>query len=211
MTQAPVFDITAKEVAKVSLKKEVFGLSERKDSVVHEYVVAYLANQRHGTHSTLNRANASGGGKKPWRQKGTGRARAGTNVSPVWVGGARAFGPKPDRDYSIKVPKKVKRLALKAALSDKAAEKKIMILDEIKLEHPKTKTMADCFQKIGLNNQKVLLVHEGKDEMLVKSARNMRNVAIQRANLVNPYSVVNADVLLLTRKAHKVMEEVFSG
>ena len=211
MTQAPVFDITAKEVAKVSLKKEVFGLSERRDSVVHEYVVAYLANQRQGTHSTLNRANASGGGKKPWRQKGTGRARAGTNVSPVWVGGARAFGPKPDRDYSIKVPKKVKRLALKAALSDKAAEKKIMILDEIKLEQPKTKTIAACFEKIGLNDQKVLLVHEGKEEMLIKSARNLPNVAIQRASLVNPYSVVNADVLLLTRKAHKALEEVFSG
>src|SRR3972149_1037715 len=131
MPEALVYDSEAKEVSKINLKKEIFGI-EPDPQVVHQYVVAYLANQRQGTHSTLTRATMSGGGHKPWRQKGTGRARAGTNTSPVWVGGGQAHGPHP-RDYTIKLPKKVKEIALKSALSDKAAEERIKIVEEIKL------------------------------------------------------------------------------
>jgi large subunit ribosomal protein L4 len=209
MPQAVVYDTEAKEVSKVSLKKEIFGLKP-KPEVVHQYVVAYLSNQRQGTHSTLTRATMSGGGKKPWRQKGTGRARAGSNTSPVWVGGGQAHGPHP-RNYTIKLPKKVKDLALKSVLSDKAAEDKIKVIEEIKLEKPSTKTMAAYFKKLDLAGHKILFLFEGKEENLLKSIRNLPLVNCQRAGLVNAYNVLNSEVLLFTKKAHKALEEVLAG
>ena len=210
MPEAVVYDSEAKEVSKIKLKKEIFGI-EPDPHVVHQYVVAYLANQRQGTHSTLTRATMSGGGHKPWRQKGTGRARAGSNTSPVWVGGGRAHGPHPVRNYSINLPKKVKEQALKSALSDKAAENNIKVLEEIKLEQPKTKIMAAYFQKLGLEDKKILFLFEGKDENLLKSLRNLPRVHFQRAGLVNAYSILNSEVVVLTKKAHKALEEVLAG
>lgn len=209
MPQAIVYDAEAKEVSKVSLKKEIFGIKPKPEAV-HQYVVAFLANQRQGTHSTLTRAKMSGGGKKPWRQKGTGRARAGSNTSPVWVGGGQAHGPHP-RDYTVKLPKKVKDVALKSSLSDKAAEDRIKVIEEIKLDKPSTKTMASYFEKLGLVGQKLLFLFEGKDINLVKSVRNIPYVKYQRAGLVNAYNVLNSEVLLLTKKAHKALEEVLAG
>lgn len=210
MTEVAVYNLEAAEISKVPLKKEVFGVQPN-PKVVHQYVVAYLANQRQGTHSTLTRATMSGGGKKPWRQKGTGRARAGTNTSPLWVGGGRAFGPHPVRDYTIHLPKKIRHQALKSAFSDKASENRIKIIDEIKLDQPKTKTLAACFQKLGVKGQKILFLFEGKDQNLIKSIRNIPRVNYQKASLVNAYKVLNADVIIMTKRAHKTVEEVFAG
>ncbi|OGC77296.1 MAG: 50S ribosomal protein L4 [candidate division Zixibacteria bacterium RBG_16_50_21] len=210
MTDAAVYDLEAKEIGQVHLKKEVFGIKPN-SVVVHQYVVAYLSNQRQGTHSTLTRATMSGGGKKPWRQKGTGRARAGSNTSPVWVGGGQAHGPHPNRDYTIRLPKKVKHLALKSALSDKASENRIKILDEIKLEQPKTKTMVACFDKLGLKDQKILFLYEGKEQNLLKSLKNIPSVFTLRAPLTNAYAILNSDYLVMTKKAHKAVEEVLAG
>jgi large subunit ribosomal protein L4 len=209
MTEAVIYDFEAEEISRVPLKQEVFAIKSN-PAVVHQCVVAYLSNQRQGTHSTLTRAEMSGGGRKPWRQKGTGRARAGSNTSPLWVGGGQAKGPHPVRDYTIPLPKKVRDLALRSALSDKAAQNNIKVIEELKLEQPKTKTMANLIKKLGLEGKKLLLLYEGKNPHLLKSVRNLPRVNLQRASLVNAYTVLDSEVLLMTKRAHQSVEEALT-
>ena len=192
----------------IELPDGIFGQPVN-EAVVHQSVVGYLANQRQGTVRRKTRAEVSGGGVKPWRQKGTGRARSGSNTSPVWVGGGRAFPPQM-RDYYARLPKKMKRTALTSALSDLAAGNRVKIVQEINLDKPKTKTIAGLFEKMKIQGTKILFLSEGKDENLYKSCRNVKNLVFKRACLVNPYDLLNCDYLVLTKKALESMTEVFA-
>ncbi len=169
----------------------------------------YLANQRQGTASTKTRAEVKGTGSKPWRQKGTGRARAGSRKSPIWVRGGCAFGPRP-RDYSYEIPKKLKRLALKSALALKAQEEAVMVIEPPSLSEAKTKEFAKYFEKLGVVGRKCLLVTISPDEHLLKSIRNIPYVRSLLSRQLNAYAVLNCDRLLLTPDALQNMKEVFS-
>jgi large subunit ribosomal protein L4 len=192
---------------KVKLPDELFA-AEVKESVAHQYVKTYLRNQRQGTHSTKTRAEVSGGGAKPWRQKGTGRARAGSNTSPIWVGGGVAFGPRP-RDYHTALPRKMKRSAFKSALTDKSNQGKIAVVEMPSLEEPKTKVMVELLERLELLGKKILLLVEGKDENLFKSCRNVENLTYKRAVLANCYDILEAEYLLLSPPALKSLEETY--
>jgi large subunit ribosomal protein L4 len=181
---------------------------EPNEAVVHQYIVNYLARQRQGTASTKPRNAVRGGGRKPWRQKGTGRARAGTSRSPLWRGGGTVFGPSP-RDYGSKFPKKLKRLAVRSILSDKAHGEKIKIVEELKFDEIKTRAMASVLNNLDLTGKKCLVLDEGLNRNLVLSCRNMQKVAFCRAALTNGYDVMNADYLLLTKAGLDKVEEVF--
>ena len=207
MPSTALYDIDGKSIGEVKLKDDMFGANTN-ENVIYEYVKSYLANQRQGTVCKKTRSTMRGGGAKPWRQKGTGRARAGTINSPIWVGGGRAFGPFP-RDYTVKVPRKVKRLALICALSFKAKQKKIKVIQEIPLEHPKTKDVVQILMNLDLYDSKCLLLDEPKDEKLYRSCKNIKNLACKRARTVNPYDLLNCQYLLITQKGLEVMEEVF--
>jgi large subunit ribosomal protein L4 len=209
MPSASVYDKEGTKIDTLDLNEKLFGRKPNPD-VVHQYVKVYLANQRQGTVKRKSRSEVRGGGAKPWRQKGTGRARAGSNTSPIWVGGGRAFPPQM-RDYRINLPKKMKRLALVSALSSKAFENKIKILDQISLEVPKTKTIAELLNKLGISRSKVIFLFEGKDENLYKSGRNIKGLVFKRASLINPYDLLNSDFLIMTKKALENLEEVFAG
>jgi len=206
MAEAKVYNKEGKEVSTLQLADELFGQKPNR-VVLHQAVVTFLANQRQGTASVKSRAEMSGGGAKPWKQKGTGRARAGSNTSPVWVGGGRAFGPDP-KDWRMRLPKKMKRLALKSALSLKAGEGRLHLLEDFDLEAPKTKTIAKLFGKIGVGGEKVLFLWEGKNN-LDKSSRNLRNVVSCRAVLVNPYELLWADSVVVTQSGYKAIAETF--
>jgi large subunit ribosomal protein L4 len=208
MPSASVYDKEGTRVDTLDLNGKLFGQKPKPD-VIHQYVKAYLANQRQGTVKRKSRSEVRGGGAKPWRQKGTGRARAGSNTSPIWVGGGRAFPPQM-RDYRINLPKKMKRLALVSALSSKAFENKIKILDEIPMEVPKTKTIAELLNKLGMSESKIIFLFEGKDENLYKSGRNIKGLVFKRASLINPYDLLNSDFLIMTKKALENLEEVFA-
>jgi len=208
MHSAVVFDKEGNQVNMLALKEEIF-CQKPSLSLMHQYVKAYLANQRQGTVKRKTRAEVSGGGAKPWRQKGTGRARAGSNTSPIWVGGGRAFPPRP-RDYYTILPKKMKRQALLSALSTIASENRVKIVHEISLGNPKTKTMAQLFDKMGMGGSKILFLSEGKDDSLYKSCRNIKNLVFKRACLVNPYDLLNCDFLVMTQKAFDSLTEVFA-
>jgi len=199
MHSATVFDQTGNKIDTQILQAEIFSRKPNLASL-HQYVKSYLANQRQGTVRRKTRAEVSGGGVKPWRQKGTGRARAGSNTSPVWVGGGRAFPPSM-RDYYSVLPKKMKRNALLSVLSDLAAEDRVKIVQEFNLEKPKTKTVAELFEKMKIGGTKILFLSEGKDENLYKSCRNIKDLVVKRACLVNPYDLLNCDYLVLTHKA----------
>ena len=205
MTQAVLYSSEGAEVSKVNLKKEIFGIKPN-PLVVHQYIKAYLANQRQGTVDTKTRATMTGGGTKPWRQKGTGRARAGSNTSPIWVGGGRAHGPHP-RDFSVSLPRKIKLLALKSALADKALEKRIKIIEGLSFETPKTKTAVSILEKLGIKDNKILFLVEGRNENLYKSFRNIPKLTYKRAGLANAYEILNSDYLLLTKNAWESLEE----
>lgn len=194
--------------APVELPAVLFG-QEPNEAVVHSYVVAYLANQRQGTAKTKERSEVSGGGIKPWRQKGTGRARAGSIRSPLWPGGGTIFGPSP-RSYEIRMPKKQKRLALTSVLSDKARRDRIKVMADLSLADHKTKGFAGLLGRLGLADQKVLIIDEGKNPNLDRASRNIPGVKICRARLTNPYDVLDADVLVITMAGLKEMEEVFA-
>jgi len=209
MSQASIYSPEGKEVSKVNLKKEIFGIKPN-PLVVHQYVKAYLTNQRQGTAATKTRATMTGGGHKPWRQKGTGRARAGSNTSPIWVGGGRAHGPHP-REFSVNLPRKIKLLALKSALADKAQEKRIKIIEEPNFETPKTNSAVSILDNLGIKGNKVLLLVEGKNENLIKSFRNIAKLTYKRASLVNAYEILNSDYLLLTKNAWESLEENLAG
>lgn len=193
---------------KVQLPAQLFA-AEVKEPVVHQYVKTYLRNQRQGTHSTKTRAEASGGGAKPWRQKGTGRARAGSNTSPIWVGGGVAFGPRP-RDYYGRLPKKMKRIAFRSVLTDKSNQGKIAIVEVPSMEVPKTKVIVELLDKLELLGKKILLLVEGKDDNLRKSCRNIKNLKCKRALLANCYDVLNAEYVLLSPSALESLKEVYS-
>lgn len=191
----------------VDLPAALFG-REPNEAVVHSYIVAYLANQRQGTSSTKTRKEVNGGGIKPWRQKGTGRARAGTIRSPLWPGGGTVFGPSP-RSYETRLPKKQKRLALLSVLSDKARNDRVKVLADLSLPDGKTKNFAALLGRLGLAEKKVLILHEGQNTDLQRASRNIPAVKVSRARLANVYDVLDADMLVITVAGLKDMEEVF--
>jgi large subunit ribosomal protein L4 len=207
MANATLYNLEGKSVGEVKLKDDLFGITPNED-VVCDYVRAYLANQRQGTVCKKTRATMRGGGTKPWRQKGTGRARAGTINSPIWVGGGRTFGPFP-RDYTIRLPKKVKRLALKSAFSFKAKENKILVIQKIDLDHPKTQRVVQILKNLSISDSKCLFLDDPKDDRLYRSCRNIKNLTYKRAGAVNPYDLLTTDYLLMTEEGLQVLEEVF--
>ncbi len=208
MSKAELYNIEGQKTGELELKPELFGVKPNQDAV-HQYVKIYLSNQRQGTVRKKTRAEVRGGGAKPWRQKGTGRARAGSNTSPIWVGGGRTFGPF-QRNWKMTLPRKISRLALKSALSAKALEGKIKVFDEFTLEAPKTKVIFSFLQKLGIAGSKILLLGEAKDGNLNKSCRNIANLTYKPAQVVNPYDLLNCEYLLLGKSSLKRLEEVFS-
>lgn len=207
MPNVAVLDMAGKNVGEITLSDAVFGI-EPNTAVMHMAVVNYLANQRQGTQSTLTRSEVSGGGRKPWRQKGTGHARQGSTRSPQWRHGGIALGPKP-RDYSYALNKKVKRLALKSALSDKAAGNEIIVLDDLKLENYKTRTVVDCLKAIDAG-KKVLIVLADNNQFAVKSASNIQGVKTAQVGTINTYDILNADKLVIVKDAVAKIEEVYA-
>ena len=195
------------EVGTVELNDGIFGM-EPNTAVVHEVVKNHLANCRQGTQSALTRAEVSGGGKKPWRQKGTGHARQGSTRAPQWTHGGIVFAPKP-RSYSYVLNKKVKRLAMKSALSAKAAAGEIIVIDSIKMDSIKTKDFRAFLNAVKADG-KSLVVTPAKDEIVVKSARNIPGVETSMANLINVYDILKAKYLVLDKEALTVIEEVFA-
>lgn len=196
-------DINNVQKDTIELSESFFGLEIRKD-ILHTAVLNYLANQRQGTHATKNRSLVRGGGKKPWRQKHTGRSRQGTNRSPLWKGGGTVFGPQP-RDYSYKLNKKFKRVALKTALSTKYSEGKIIFLDIISMENPKTKDMVKILENLGLKEKKVLIVLPNVDENIILSSRNIKGVNVLRAVDINTYQIMFHDTIIITKDALSVI------
>ena len=202
-----VFNMAGEQVGEIELSDAIFGI-EVNESVVHDVVKNHLANLRQGTQSALTRAEVSGGGRKPWRQKGTGRARQGSTRAPQWTHGGIVFAPKP-RDYSYTLNKKSRRLALKSALSAKAAELNIVVIDEIKMETPKTKQFAAFLSAVGADC-KCLVVTAEACQNVVKSGRNIPGCEVTFANLLNVYDIVNAKKLVLDKAALAKIEEVFA-
>ncbi len=207
MPNAAVLDMTGKQVGTIALKDSIFGI-EPNAVVMHMAVVNYLANQRQGTQSTLTRTEVSGGGRKPWRQKGTGHARQGSIRAPQWRHGGIALGPKP-RDYSYTLNKKVRQLALKSALSDKVQNESLIVLDEIKLDAYKTKVMVDCLAAVGAAG-KTLIVLDANDPMVIKSAANIKGVKTAQYNTINTYDIINADKVVMVKGAVEKLEEVYA-
>ncbi len=196
MPEIEVKDINNNVKRKIGLSDVVFN-NPASEAVVHTAVVGYLANQRQGTHATKTRGLVSGGGKKPWKQKKTGRARHGSIRSPIWRGGGTVFGPQP-RDYSIDIPKNMKKVALYKALTMKLSDNEIMVVDSIKMDKPNTKEMVGILRNLGLEGKKVLIVLPDKDENVLLSARNLPLVGVLRASELNPYHVAVYDNLLFT-------------
>ncbi len=207
MPSIKVVNMAGKEVSTLTLSDKVFG-AEVKGAVLHSAVRAYLANQRQGTQSTLTRTEVSGGGKKPWKQKGTGRARQGSTRAPQWTHGGVALGPKP-RCYRITLNKKTKRAALFGALSAKVAEGKLIVVDEIKTAEYKTKTMTAMLNAIGAD-KKTLVVLPEVDAMVVKSLGNIDGVSSTVYNSINVYDIMNCDTLVVAEAAVKKIEEVYA-
>ena len=205
--QTKVFDMAGKQVGEIELSDAVFGV-EPNEAVVHDVVKNHLANCRQGTQSALTRAEVSGGGIKPWKQKGTGRARQGSIRAPQWYHGGIVFAPKP-RDYSYTLNKKVKRLAMKSVLSEKAQSENLVVIDEIKMEAIKTKTFKTFLNAVGVNC-KALVVTAENDEIVVKSAANLPGVLVTFANLINVYDILNAKKLVVDKAALAKIEEVFA-
>ena len=206
MPKANVFNMAGQQVGEIELSEAVFGI-EPNQVVVHEVVKNHLANCRQGTQSALTRAEVSGGGKKPWRQKGTGHARQGSTRAPQWTHGGIVFAPKP-RDYSYTLNKKVKRLALKSALSAKAASGDILVVDELKLDAIKTKDMRNFLNAVEAG--KSVVITPEVNENVVKSARNIPGVVTTTAKILSVYDIVNAKRLVIDKAALAIIEEVFA-
>ena len=207
MPNIAVIDMAGKNVGEITLSDAIFGIKPNA-VVMHAAVVNYLANQRQGTQSTLTRTEVSGGGKKPWRQKGTGHARQGSTRAPQWTHGGIVHAPKP-RDYSYSLNKKVKRLALKSALSDKVLTSSLIVLDELKVEAYKTRIVVDCLKAIGAG-KKALIVLADNNAFAVKSCANIPGVKTAQVNTVNTYDVLNADTLIIEKGAVAKFEEVYA-
>ena len=210
MAKANVYEANGSKAGTVDLPNGLFD-AEVNEFVVHEVVVAYLANQRQGTVNTKERSDVRGGGKKPWRQKGTGRARAGTIRSPLWRGGGTVFGPHP-RDHRLKVNKKTKRLALKSSLTARAKDGDVLVIKAIDFSVPKTSAFASMLKSVeAYPRKKALIVLDRADDATLKSARNIAGVRVTLADAVNTYDVLWADKIVLTSAALKRMEEVYAS
>ncbi len=207
MPNVAVLNMAGENVGEITLSDAIFGISPNA-VVMHAAVVNYLANQRQGTQSTLTRTEVSGGGKKPWRQKGTGHARQGSTRAPQWRHGGVVHAPKP-RDYSYSLNKKVRKLALKSALSDKVLSNSLIVLDELKCEAYKTKVVADCLAAIGAG-KKTLIVLENNDAFAVKSIANIKGAKSAQINTINTYDIINADTLVIVKGAVAKLEEVYA-
>ena len=207
MLKTNVYDMSGKLVGEIELSEAVFGITPNA-SVVHDAVKNHLANKRQGTQSALTRAEVSGGGRKPWRQKGTGRARQGSTRAPQWTHGGIVFAPKP-RDYSYVLNKKVKRLALKSVLSSKAQDGEIVVVDKIAMDEIKTKTFKSFLTAVNAEGKSVVVTPEVND-IVVKSARNIPGVVTSPAKLINVYDLLNAKTLVIDKDALAVIEEVFA-
>ena len=207
MANVSVYNMEGKEVGTIELNDAVFGVKVN-EHLVHMAVVQQLANNRQGTQKAKTRSEVSGGGRKPWRQKGTGHARQGSTRSPQWTGGGVVFAPVP-RDYSFKLNKKEKRAALKSALTDKVANGKLVVVDALTFDAPKTKEFAKVMTNLNVND-KALVVLNDNNENVVLSARNIPTVKTSLTNTINVYDVVNAKTLVLTQDAVKTIEEVYA-
>ena len=206
MANVSVYNMEGKEVGTIELNDAIFGI-EANEHVMHLAVVQYLANQRQGTQSTKTRAEVRGGGRKPYRQKGTGRARQGSIRSPQWVGGGVVFAPKP-RDYRMSLNKKLKRVALKSALSAKVANEKLIVLDSIELPEQKTRAMVKVLANLKV--EKALIVTSDVCDTVVRTARNIQGVATATVGTLNTYDVLKYDALILTKDAVEKVEEVYA-
>ena len=206
MAKAGLYNITGKKVGDFDLNDAIFGV-EPNVAVMHAAVKNHLANCRQGTQSALTRAEVSGGGKKPWRQKGTGRARQGSTRAPQWTHGGIAFAPKP-RDYSYEINKKTKRLALKSALSAKAGEEEIYVIDELKLDEIKTKSIVKMLEEMKVAN--ALLVTAESDNVIYRSARNIEGVKVIPLNNISTYDLLKYDSLVIAKDAVEKLEEVYA-
>ena len=207
MPNLSVVNMEGTKVGTIDLSDSIFGI-EPNAAVMHHMVVNYLANQRQGTQSALTRAEVSGGGKKPWRQKGTGRARQGSTRAPQWTHGGIVFAPKP-RDYRFSVNKKVRRLAMKSAFSSKAKENEIIVVDSITMDEYKTKTIVAMLNAIGAE-KKALIVLPAVDSKVIKSANNIPGVKTAQVNTLNVYDILNADKLVIVKDAVSKIEEVYA-
>ena len=207
MPRVQVYDMNGEKLKQMNVSKEIFGI-EPNQAVMHMAVVNYLANQRQGTQSTLTRTEVRGGGRKPWRQKGTGHARQGSIRAPQWTHGGVALGPKP-RDYSYSLNKKVKRLAMKSALSDKVQNKNMIVLEKLALEDYKTKTVVDMLGALNATG-KTLIVMPEVDSKVLKSAGNIKGVATTLVNTLNVYDILNHEQIVITVDAVKKIEEVYA-
>lgn len=207
MPMVKVFDMAGKNVGEINLSDAIFGIEPNKYAM-HSALVNFLANQRQGTQSTLTRTEVSGGGRKPWKQKGTGHARQGSIRAPQWRHGGIALGPKP-RDYSYSLNKKVKRLALKSALSSKVLEDGVIVLDELKVETIKTKTIVNMLTALEAP-KKVLIITAEVDTNVVKSANNIPGVKTAPANTLNIFDVLNSDKIIVVKDAVAKLEEVYA-
>ena len=207
MPKVDVYDIKGKKVSDIELKEEIFGIIPN-ENIIHSVLVNYQANQRQGTQSTKTRAEVSGGGKKPWRQKGTGRARQGSTRSPQWIKGGIALGPKP-RSYTYKVNKKEKRLAVKSILSSKVLESELLVVDKIAFNEIKTKQMVEALNNLKVEGKALILLPE-KNENVQKSARNIEGIKTTLVNTINVYDLLKYTKLVVTVDTIKKLEEVYA-
>ena len=208
MPNMKVLDMTGKEVSNIELSDAIFGITPN-ESAMHTMVVNYLANQRQGTQSTLTRTEVRGGGRKPWRQKGTGHARQGSTRAPQWTHGGIALGPKP-RSYRFTVNKKLRRLAMKSAMSVKVADNNMIVLDSIKMEEFKTKTVVNMLKSIKAEGKKALIVLSENDSFVIKSAANIPGVKTALVNTINVYDILNAEKFIVVKDAVAKIEEVYA-
>lgn len=207
MPNVPLYNMEGTPVGEIYLDDGVFGV-EVNEAVIYQVVKMQLANKRQGTQSALTRGEVRGGGRKPWRQKGTGRARHGSIRSPIWIKGGVVFAPKP-RDYSYTVPKKIRRLAMKSALSSKVVNNEIVVLDSLKLSQPKTKEMARVLKNLKVNRKALVVLHE-KDEMVQRALRNIPGVKLAYINTLNVLDILNYDTFIATQDAVRRIEEVYA-
>ena len=207
MPKVAIYNVSGQQVSEIELSENVFGV-EVNEHAMYEVVKNQLANRRQGTQSAKTRAEVRGGGRKPWKQKGTGRARVGSIRSPLWVGGGIVFAPKPT-DYSYTIPKKVRRLALKSALTSKVNSNELIVLDELKLDAPKTKEMVNILKNLNVD-KKALIVMGEKSEAVIKSANNIQGVQTALVNTINVYDILKYDKLIITKDAVQKVEEVYA-
>ena len=207
MPKVALYDMSGAQIGELELSDSVFGI-EPNQAVMYDFVKMQLANKRVGTSSTKTRAEVSGSGKKPWRQKGTGRARVGSRRNPVWTGGGIVFGPKP-RDFSYRLPRKVRKLAMKSALSSKVLENNLIVVDQLSFDEPRTKQMVATLQALN-SSKKTLVITADGDANITKSARNIPGVKPLRVDYINVYDLLKYDTLLITRDAVAKVEEVYA-